>query len=958
MYRHVQRADWWAAAADRPPFPMQVITLPNGNKILAVAPWAQVRWSEKPRLVHPLTGEIVDLGWLGNVAFEAAKQRAFDHFSKLLVELGAGEQQEPDWRKLLCAFWRFGPELDTTSSDTRDNDRLGPLWALLPADTRVPDHSIWEHLDLVSAFAGAFAADPQGDAALLALSIGPVQGFIAQARKLDDLWAGSHLLSRLAWETMKPLATELGPDAILFPRLRGLAQVDLWLRDEIGLPQSLFERCEWTRGASDANPLFAAALPNRFVAVVPACRARELAEKCAQAAREWIAHLGERTVRLLLQEAGIADQPDCPAYAQMREQLQGFPEVHWAAVPFSLIRCRDEQKQRDLDPSGLLSAMAPFYGAEQGKACGFLDSPAWKVLAQDIELSQGQCPVRFFSPNPGVLYPAVYDLAERVLAAAKTARPFSQREQRGWRDSLSGEVEWLTHDRARLALPPGQREGTLWARIASKRPSWAKKGEHLGALAAIKRLWPTLFNEDVSKALGREIGRYSVSTHAMALAAQLDVWLEKGGLTEGLEDAEQALADMQGNAKANKLEPVSLPRRLVLRHAKAQPQALDDARRIPALLDAAAELDESDDPSGDIANRVREAVRRTLAHAVDERLRRDFRLETYYGLLLMDGDRMGRILSGDDATAIAYRQSFHPQVRDGFDRIAADHPALRSYGEQKRAVSPGRHIAISSALNDFSQFVARHVVEEEFRGRLIYSGGDDVLATLPVADLLGCALRLRHAYSGTLPEDERKDWGELRTDRQRLHCKAGFAWLRGRLMRMMGKNATASAGVVVAHNQAPLGAVVRELRATEKAAKERGGRDALAIRVIKRAGGSVGVVLKWDELSLLEHVIAFLRDPHTSRRAVYNSLSWLDDVPDPRQNAELCGALLAYQLRRQSKVGGDAEPLAQRLLRWSLAADDARVRLRGLLQTAEFFAREVRSLEVGASEGATEEATA
>ena len=29
MYRHVQRADWWAAAADRPQWPMEKITVPT-----------------------------------------------------------------------------------------------------------------------------------------------------------------------------------------------------------------------------------------------------------------------------------------------------------------------------------------------------------------------------------------------------------------------------------------------------------------------------------------------------------------------------------------------------------------------------------------------------------------------------------------------------------------------------------------------------------------------------------------------------------------------------------------------------------------------------------------------------------------------------------------------------------------------------------------------------------------
>lgn len=276
IYRHVQRADWWAAAADRPQWPMPAITTASG-KTLAVAPWAQVRWTQKPVLIHPLTGAQYDLGQhggLGETDFQAIKQKSFDHFSGLLKALGAQEGASEDLRKVLFTYWRFGPEL----REDEDNGKLGALWGLLPADTRIPDHSIWDHLDLTSAFAGALAADPDGEAALLALSIGPVQGFIAAARSTSDLWAGSHLLSRLSWEAMRPVCEALGPDAILFPRLRGIPQVDLWLRYHMNLPDKLFQDSEWMQGGTDANPLFSAALPNRFVAVVPASRARALAE--------------------------------------------------------------------------------------------------------------------------------------------------------------------------------------------------------------------------------------------------------------------------------------------------------------------------------------------------------------------------------------------------------------------------------------------------------------------------------------------------------------------------------------------------------------------------------------------------------------------------------------------------------------------------------------------------------
>jgi len=939
IYRHVQCADRWAAAADRPQWPMQEITVEakgGEEKTFAVAPWAQVQWTKAPVLVHPLTGDSINLHSLSDTELDAIKQRSFEHFSALLVKLGAGSGEAQDWRKTMWAFWRFGPDLSVTGADTEDHHKLGRLWELLPADTRVPDHSIWDHLDLTSAFAGAFAADPDGEAALLALSIGPVQDFIAAARSTSDLWAGSHLLSRLAWEAMRPVCEQLGPDAILFPRLRGIPQVDLWLRDQMELPDALFAYCEWNSGGTDANPLFSASLPNRFVAIVPASRARAIAEEATQAVRGWLRELGKDVVSRLLKVAGYDVEDEIVPYEQMKAQLENFPEVHWAAVPFSLIKPRGATKQADLDTSALSEAMAPFFGGEPGAPCGFLATPDWQVLAREIDWGDG---TTFFAPNPGMLYPAVYDLAERVMAAAKAARPFAQARQDGWRDSLTGEAEWLTIDRAQLAIPPGSRTDTLWTRVAAKKPSWAKKGEHLGALSAIKRLWPTIFAEEVGKALAagergeqKAIGRFVVSTHTMALAHQLDQWLEKGGLTsEGMA------------ASLKSAEPVALPRRLIRKHAKHP--ALADAKRLPGLLEAACEAEDE----ADLEN-AQKLVRETLGTALGKE---EAKLETYYAMLMMDGDRMGAILAGDEATAISYRASFHPQVQAGFDKHAAQQARIREYGEQKRPISPNRHLGISGALNDFSQSVVRHVVEKERLGRVIYAGGDDVLAMLPVADLLPTMQRLRHAYSGTLPEDEAKDWGDLREKHDKLHCKNGFAFLDGRLLRMMGRHASASAGAVIAHHKAPLSAVLRELRVAEQRAKAPraqggGGRDAFSITVIKRSGGALRLTAQWGEpLMLLNEISAFLRTPGVSRRAVYNTLEWLHDLPDPKDPPRMLEGLLAYQLARQADdktLKMQAPALAKRLA--ALAADQNKNGLQWLenfMTVAEFLARETRA---------------
>ena len=87
-----------------------------------------------------------------------------------------------------------------------------------------------------------------GGEKILHFSIGPVQGFIADARRLRDFWAGSFLLSWLAGQAMKAVVENGG--TIVFPKVDG---------DE------LFEAIN---NPADATA-YIGSLPNRFKAKVP-----------------------------------------------------------------------------------------------------------------------------------------------------------------------------------------------------------------------------------------------------------------------------------------------------------------------------------------------------------------------------------------------------------------------------------------------------------------------------------------------------------------------------------------------------------------------------------------------------------------------------------------------------------------------------------------------------------------
>ncbi|MEZ5643328.1 MAG: hypothetical protein R3E70_15080 [Burkholderiaceae bacterium] len=236
----------------------------------------------------------------------------------------------------------------------------------------------------------------------------------------------------------------------------------------------------------------------------------------------------------------------------------------------------------------------------------------------------------------------------------------------------------------------------------------------------------------------------------------------------------------------------------------------------------------------------------------------------------------------------------------------------------------------------------RHVVEREHLGRLIYAGGDDVFAMLPVADLLPAMQRLRHAYSGHDPAHEGG------RDPRGLTLHQGFAILNGKLMRMMGTAATASCGAVIAHHQAPLAAVRREMHAAEQRAKNEGGRDAFSITVVKRSGGALRLTAKWGEaVAVLDDLRQFLAHPEVSRRAAYHTLQWLDgnELPLPL-HGDMLQSLLAYQLDRQA--GGHARAHAAGLARSMTALTLQQPEhksiawLRGFIGVAEFLAREVR----------------
>ncbi len=965
----IPEADHWAAAADRPQFEFEGAHAP------------QIRFCKDGELVHPLAGLHFELGTLecDDDSLDALENEIFEKASRLLQKTldrelrndAATPDNADELRKALLALWRFLPEMAFAP------EGLGHLWRLLPADSRVPDHSIWTHLDLASAIAGAFAADDDERLALLIVSIGPVQDFIAQARSTSDLWAGSHLLSHLALEAMKPLLCRFGPDAVIFPHLRGVPQVDAWLVREMGIPAELFDTIgvDWRQVKTDFNPLFVATLPNLFVAIVPQSQAEELAREAAEAAREAIRSLAlDEVMSRLLDVAGIKDVPEM-MIEQIEEQLRDFPEVHWAAVPWARRGESMEKAQEQLKELLVLLT-----GTQEGEEPGIFSQKFWKAFARKYDTN-----IFKYEPNAGLLYPAIYSALTRVQAAAKAVRPFQQTAQEGFRCTLCGEREWLTTEREHLHWTAAQRQTnaesgnrTLWWRIikGGGKRSWVRRGDHLCAICASKRLWPDIFTDRIhgktddaenTEPLVKDdefSRRFVVSTHTLALADDLKRIIQKPELRQKVIDVAETDTDFT-NA-----DTTALPRHLARYLEKVgTPELRKRIKQIPAYID-------------DLRNPPEREGRR------DEQKLQQFLSsigldahERYYALLLMDGDRMGAWLSAEkDAEnyLLRVKERLHSAVVREAEKTAGK-DAL-AYLKSLCPPSPARHVSISSALNGFALDLVRTVVEDLCNGKVIYAGGDDVLAMLTIEDALKAATTLRFLYSGHLPEGAKEllpDVWNNRTEQfepfeNRFDVEKGFVhdkWNK-RLYMTMGPRATASAGLVIAHYLMPLSRALKELRATEKVAKD-AGRNALAVRVIKRSGTVATAVGEWPKLAvedgaivektafantfpgLLARFAEAVRSKKLSRRVAYHTYQHIERLPDRKLSGleekswnAMLEAMLVHQFKQQAQkqaqkkeCHGEMTRLAHDIAAWACARNNPLHELREFLGVAEFLGR-------------------
>lgn len=833
------RADTIAAAADRPNFP-------EGTEVLN---WAQ---PQNSLIIHPLSGQHCPLSITVN------PQHSHDAQSNAIRLLS---QKSSDPQKRFLIFWRC-------LEDELRKCEPNLTWELLPADTRVPNHSLLHHNRVASAFSTLDRPST------LVFSIGPVQSFIATARKTRDLWMGSYLLSYLIWHAIKVIAEKLGPDHVIYPSLLEQPLVDLWLSKEKGLQVT----------NTDASRLRLATFPNKFTAIVPAGEAENIARECEETLREEWHRLAEEVWKQLTQKA-----PEFKAAEEIWErQIEQFPEVYRAVYEWDETPEEIAELHKKLTGSDRFEKLLELRGA--------------------------------YPHNQGTVYAACHELVEKALASRKATRNFEQICEPSGKCTICGEREIL-HDRK------DWQGKDFWHTVSQRLASQRLVGhieqdgsERLCAICTIKRfVLPFVFKEELGLT-----GDFP-STDSVAAASFVRTVLEKW---------EQTKSEVQCLIKTVKdagLSNIAFADLDIPKLVEIAESISNDAREF-IRLDGEwlfAESYERERLERVHGVRLGDEQVQELRKTLNELSKIvDARPTDYYAILLMDGDGMGKWLSGTHEGLAKFEEMLHPKAL----RQLKGNQQWQKVLSQERLISPSLHAAISQALANFALNCVPHVVEELHCGRLVYAGGDDVLAFLPLAEVLSAARELRALFSG---EARREPDGTICVEFGGKQWTGWIDW-NGKNLLTMGNKATASVGIVIAHRLHPLRDALQQAREAEEEAKEGYGRNAICVHWLKRSGERVQMGAQFyypdhcvpDTLNLLSEVERLMRGDGTirlSRRfatALMEEAPTLSALPKEAQEAELLRLLRRHSEGDSQEKEQKLKSLARQLTQLSQALDE------------------------------------
>jgi CRISPR-associated protein Cmr2 len=215
----------------------------------------------------------------------------------------------------------------------------------------------------------------------------------------------------------------------------------------------------------------------------------------------------------------------------------------------------------------------------------------------------------------------------------------------------------------------------------------------------------------------------------------------------------------------------------------------------------------------------------------------------WYVLAAGDGDGMSEWLKGEKLAP--YSEYIASSLSPSGE--------LAEFLKLGKRMGPSTHNALSRALLDFSNQLVSYLTETRYAGRLIYAGGDDVLAYTNLWewdswlwDVSECFRGREDPYHEFKNAGDYWQWNDPKSQPENITARPLFS---------MGGKATISFGIVIAHQSVPLAIALENLWKAEESAKEHKSddsdlkeaqKDAVQIRVMYQNGNILSSTAKFQ----------------------------------------------------------------------------------------------------------------
>jgi CRISPR-associated protein Cmr2 len=799
--------------------------------------------------------------------FQQVIRDPIDGQDKPLFEVGGASdasehQQILALKKVFWWLWRCLPI--ATCNAFGDEKQADLSLLLMPAETRIPDGSIWSHTSLTAAMAGALTGFtvttndlqrwPTGKepsrAYLATFSFTPIQELIKASRKMRDFWAGSWILHYLSAKVCWALAWKYGPDSLVYPSLFQQPLIDFWLLDKWP------DFKPWIDQPGDRQ-LLTAGFPNVIVMVLPEENVQAAMQMAAETLREEWLKLGHLVFEKLHDNRHWMPQLN-EDHKTWQGWLKGQWQTYWSAMPIG-------DRHQELTSNEI-------YKTSEGKTETWrpAQNRAYRlsgeqVLFTDAETTFLQEAAKFreeiykkhpFKANVGSWWPYIFDQTRWALTAAKSARTWELPTAFGTRSTVSG---------IGAAVHPGEdwiKEGDV-SRLWQHHAGLFDGREQLNATETLKRglhkVLPQLFNT---------LGETEIEASYPDLTAGVAGYLRVSDRTHRTH-FQAACRAVQQTVRQEGCELQDQSERWGIPWIDASSQDLAHCRYTNAgwLVEdvSSAKIEEleshieaeSDEQLIQGYKQELSRLRRGYRDSIQQALDRHYPSNNpsdWYVLGAGDGDGMNEWLKG---TKLKPYADYIPSGLKVQDDLKA---SFEVFLQEKKRMGPATHSALSRALLDFSNQLVPYLTEQRFTGRLIYSGGDDVLAYTNLWEWDNWLWNIRECFRGEPdPQNEFSNQGNYwcwkeDTPPQQVAARPLFT---------MGSDATISFGITIAHHSVPLAIALENLWEAEKdgAKKHRSPngsqKDAVQIRVlygngnILKATAKFGVFNQWRSLLTL-----------------------------------------------------------------------------------------------------------